>query len=59
ISDFGFGYVETFRLGALVDEIPVLTQIRVVLIAEIFQLVHFYVDSFIWKVSDKRVQQKL
>lgn len=59
ISDFAFGYVETFRLSAFIDEIPMLTQIRVVLIAEIFQLVHFYVDSFIWKVSDKRVQQTL
>ena len=59
ISDFAFGFAPTWRLGSPIDEIPLLTQIRVVLIAEIFQLVHFYVDSFIWKVSDKRVQQKL
>ena len=59
LGDFTFGFASGPAAFATVDQTSVITQIRVLLLADIFQLVHFYVDSFIWKVSDKRVQQKL
>jgi hypothetical protein len=61
LFDFGFGYLAAGSSAASGGgaEIPLITQIRVILVAEAFQLVHFYFDSFIWKVSDERVQRAL
>jgi len=61
LRDFGFGFLPALPadlLGAS-NETSTLTQVRIILFAEAFQLVHFYFDSFIWKVSDRRVQQAL
>ena len=57
LADFGFGFVQ--GTGGAAGEIPLLTEVRIVLVAEAFQLVHFYFDSFVWKVSDRRVQSAL
>ena len=59
LADFGFGFAPSGSGGASAETIPLVTQIRVVLVAESFQLVHFYFDSFIWRLSDPRVREGL
>ena len=59
LSEFGFGFIPHGPESTALGEMPLLVQLRVMVAAEAFQLVHFYFDSFVWKVSDKRVQSAL
>lgn len=59
LADFGFGFVDGGDPLLTRHEIPVLLQLQILALPEAFQLLHFYVDSFIWKVSDERVQRAL
>ena len=60
LLDFGFGFLGGVGTeAAATAEIPLMTQVRVVLVAESAQLLHFYFDSFVWKVRDQRTQSAL
>ena len=59
LSDFGFGFLPGEQPLGTRHEIPLLVQLQILALPELFQLAHFYFDSFVWKVSDKRVQRAL
>ncbi|MCA9510441.1 MAG: hypothetical protein KC560_07020 [Myxococcales bacterium] len=59
LADFGFGFLSGGEPLGTRHQVPLLVELQILALPEVFQLLHFYVDSFIWKVSDKRVQQSL
>jgi hypothetical protein len=64
LDEFGFGVVNFMRVGAGPQRIADITHaagydLFAATMVQALPITHYYFDSFIWKVSDPRLQQGL